>query len=67
MELPIIREKQLLELLGISKAALYHLRKERGLPYVGLTRTERIYPIEKFLQWINRNCANPEPGEDESN
>ena len=67
MELNIILEKELLELLGISKASLYRLRKEKGLPYVSLTRTERIYPVEKFMDWIERNCVNDEIEENESN
>lgn len=67
MELDIILEKELLEFLGINKAALYRLRKEKGLPYVSLTRTERIYPVEKFMGWINRNCVNDDLGGDESN
>ena len=67
MELPIILEKELLELLGISKAALYRLRKEKGLPYVSLTRTERVYPVEKFMEWVNQNCANDRVEGNESN
>ena len=67
MELNIILEKELLALLGISKSSLYRLRKEKGLPYVSLTRTERIYPVEKFMDWIERNCVNEEIEENESN
>ena len=67
MELGIILEKELLELLGINKAALYRLRKEKGLPYVSLTRTERVYPVDKFMEWVNKNCLTEEAGKNESN
>ena len=53
-------------LLGIKKDALLRLRKEKGLPYVSLTRTERIYPAEKFMEWVNQNCVKREIEEDES-
>ena len=67
MELGIILEKELLALLGIKKAVLYRLRKEKGLPYVNLTRSERIYPVEQFMEWINQNCRNDATPQDESN
>ena len=66
MELGIIPEKELLELLGINKAALYRLRKEKGLPYVSLTRVERVYPVDKFMEWISKNCQSEEGGFNES-
>ena len=66
MELGIILEKELLELLGINKAALYRLRKEKGLPYVSLTRTERVYPVDKFMEWVSKNCLSEEAGKNES-
>ena len=67
MELSIILEKELLEFLGISKATLQRLRREKGLPYVRLSNTERVYPAEKFMEWINRNCVNDAVDEKESN
>ena len=67
MELGIILEKELLELLGINKAALYRLRKEKGLPYVSLTRTERVYPADKLMECVNKNCLTEEAGQNESN
>ena len=67
MELPIIREDELLEFLKISKAALYRLRIKKGLPYVSLTRKDRVYPAEQFMEWIKQNCKNDITLEDESN
>jgi len=56
MEVDIIREGELLEFLGISKAALHRLRKEKGLPHVNLTRKERIYPAAEFMEWVKQSC-----------
>ena len=60
MELPVILEEELLQFLRINKATLYQLTKRKGLPCVVLNKKTRVYPLEKFMEWINQTCETDE-------
>lgn len=51
----IIAEEELLRLLHISKKTLAHLRNKRGLPYIELTRYERVYYEGDVVEWLKKN------------
>ena len=55
----IISEKDLLEVLNIKKSALYRLRK-KGLPYAGLSKTQRVYLVESLLLWLEGKLVREE-------
>ena len=51
----IITEEELLKLLDISKKTLAYLRNKRGLPFIELTRYERVYYEEDVVEWLKKN------------
>lgn len=51
----IISEEELLKLLNISKKTLAYLRNKRGLPYIELTRYERVYYEGDVVEWLKKN------------
>jgi len=51
----IIKEEDLLNLLGISKKTLAYLRNKRGLPFIELTRYERTYYEDDVVEWLQKN------------
>jgi len=51
----IIKEEDLLNLLGISKKTLSYLRNKRGLPFIELTRYERTYYEDDVVEWLKKN------------
>ena len=50
----LLTDRQLRELLGISRTTLWRLRKHAGLPYGQVGRTYR-YRKSEVLQWISQN------------
>ena len=58
----IISEEELLKLLSISKKTLAYLRNKRGLPYIELTRYERVYYEGDVVDWLKKNSKKREPG-----
>ena len=57
----IISEEELLKLLSISKKTLAYLRNKRSLPYIELTRYERVYYEEDVVEWLKKNSKKREP------
>ena len=51
----IIIEEELLKLLNISKKTLAYLRNKRSLPYIELTRYERVYYEGDVVDWLKKN------------
>jgi len=58
----IVSEEELLKLLNISKKTLAYLRNKRGLPYIELTRYERVYYEGDVVEWLKKNSKKREPG-----
>ena len=54
MELEIVAEKDLIEILGANKAAMYRLRK-KGLPYISINRKARIYLVKDLMKFFEDN------------
>jgi len=48
----VLSEVDLLELLNIEKPALDELRRKKGLPYIRLSRTSRVYLSEDVVKWL---------------
>ena len=44
-------EQQIMELLGVNRKQLDHLRLEKGFPYVRLGRTIRVYLAAEALDY----------------
>ena len=54
MELEIVAEKDLIEILGANKAAMYRLRK-KGLPYISINRTIKVYLVKDLMKFFEDN------------
>ena len=54
MELEIVAEKDLIEILGANKSAMYRLRK-KGLPYISINRKARIYLVKDLMKFFEDN------------
>ena len=53
----VANEKEILEILGIkNKSSLDRLR-QKGLPYVELSRTARVYLVTDVLEWLEKNTV----------
>jgi len=48
----ILTEKELLDLLGMKKAALGDLRLNQGFPFCKISNTVRIYLVKDVLGFI---------------
>jgi len=48
----VLTEKELLELLGLKKAALSRLRNENRLPFLRVSRTSRLYLESDVVKWL---------------
>ena len=46
----IANENEVLQILGIKKETLRRLRK-KGLPFIELTKTDRVYIATDVLNW----------------
>ena len=54
-----LNQGEMMEWMGVSKTQLYQLRK-RGLPYIALSRTLRLYPVEKVCEWLDKRIVHEE-------
>jgi len=52
----IISEAKLLELFGISRGTLDSLRY-KGLPYIRLTRNNRVYFEDDVVSWLREHSV----------
>jgi len=54
LEQLVYSEAAMLELLGIDKKTLDDLRREKGLPFIGLTTRARVYLADEVLSWLKQ-------------
>lgn len=54
----VYSEDDLLKLLDINQATLDELRREKGFPFVRLTRLKRVYLADSVLDWLKRVATN---------
>ena len=52
LEEEVLSEAKLLEITGWSKKQLGHVRREKGLPSVNITRNCRVYLAVEVLDWL---------------
>jgi len=48
-------EDEICAFLNMNKAGLARLRKEKGLPFVRVTRNQRIFLHSELLAWFQKN------------
>ena len=51
----VLSEADVLEVFGMKKSALDRLRRTKGLPFVKLTNTNRVYLFPDVVEWLTRN------------
>ena len=49
----VVPEKEVQEILGVSKEGLSRLRYEKKLPFVEVNRKSRIYIESSLVKWIS--------------
>ena len=54
----VLKEQDVLELLGISRETLDNLRREKGFPFVRVTNKARVYLDDDILQWLKQHKPN---------
>lgn len=58
LEDAVYTEKDILNLLAITQDTLDVLRREKGFPFVRLTRVNRVYLAKDVLKWIEEQSRN---------
>ncbi len=53
----LLGEKQLAEILGVSKASLLKLRKEKGLPFIKIG-IKTLYYEPDVMAWLIKQAQN---------
>jgi hypothetical protein len=48
----LVTEEELLKLFGVSKEGLRRLRADSTLPYVKISKTQRIYLTPDLMAWF---------------
>jgi len=56
LEQQVLSEVVLMDILGLTKKQLDHLRWGKGLPYVSLQRKARVYIADDVLEFIERQA-----------
>jgi hypothetical protein len=51
----MITETELMKLLNLKPSELSYLRREKGMPYVSLSKTKRVYLEEDLMDWFKKN------------
>lgn len=47
-----LTEGEVMDLFGVSKAALYNLRAKRGLPYILISQRTKLYHEASLRTWL---------------
>ncbi len=48
----VVPEKELMEILGVTKSILSRLRLEKHLPFIPVTRQSRVYLESSLMEWL---------------
>ena len=48
----LVPEKELMEILGVSRGSLDRLRHEKQLPFIRANRKSRLYPESSLMNWV---------------
>ena len=56
----LISEADLLKNLSLKKQELDQLRREKGLPYIRLSRKSRAYLLSDVMNWAWKNRVVPD-------
>ncbi len=51
----VVPEKEVMEILGVTKNILSRLRHEKYLPFIPVTRKSRVYLESSLMQWVRDN------------
>ena len=51
----VLSEADVLEVFAMKKSQLDRLRNTRGLPFVKLSNTNRVYLFPDLAEWLMRN------------
>ena len=51
----VVPEKEVMEILGVSRAGLDRLRHDKKLPFVPVTRNSRVYIESSVMRWLRTN------------
>jgi len=51
----MITENELIKLMEVKPSELRYLRVEKGMPFVQLSKTMRVYLEEDLMEWFKKN------------
>lgn len=51
----MVTEKELLKLMDLKPTELAYLRSEKGMPFVRLSRSRRVYLEADLMDWFKAN------------
>jgi DNA-binding transcriptional MerR regulator len=61
----MITEEELSKLLRLKPTELRYLRAEKGMPFVRLSKTRRVYLEDDLMEWFKKNRVTQKPEESE--
>ena len=59
----MITEQELMKLMGLKPSELNYLRREKGMPFVSLSKTKRVYLEDDLMNWFKKNRQSETPQE----
>jgi hypothetical protein len=51
----MITEEELMKVMGLKPSELRYLRVEKGMPFVQLSKTKRVYLEDDLMDWFRKN------------
>ena len=51
----MVTEGELLKLMNLKPSELSYLRREKGMPFVRLSKSKRVYLEEDLMAWFRKN------------